>query len=816
MTDSKSRPLDPVQMRRSLVSGHAFLWAARTLRRNPAASLLSIGTMAVGIGLATAMLAVLNGTLWNPLPFSSADRLVALQGPVHAETIADWSAAARSFNAIAGYRSRRYTLTGAGDAASLRATIETGDLFDVLQAKAARGRVLRRDDARAGALGAVVSDECWRSTFHADPSLPGRSIYLNGMPFVVVGIMPPGFRFPVNADRVDLYTTTAADLQADRRPAGGQHPRDLMVVARLKSGATVTQARAEMERLRSADEPDADRRAARRATLVVPLASDLAASVVSPITALTWAVAGVVVISCVTAAILSLIRVTSRRAEWATRLAIGATPGDLVRQVLVESLLIAIAGGLVGALLAALVSRPLLLMAGAAVSAAARLRFDGRVWMWAGALTAASAASFGAIPSLLAATTRWSPERGSARTSGGSGSAARNLLVTTEIAVAVVILAACISLLRAYTVLAKTDTGFDPSGVLTFRVDLSDARYSARQQAEFFERLRSGAADVPGATGAAFTALPPFGDLRFTIRFDGPSGPGEKGRRGGAEVYLVSPGYFRTMGIPVIDGREFSAADTLDREPVFIVSQAAAARRFPGQNPIGRTLDVRIGPNAKGPLPTIVAVVGDTRNGTLTAPGEPQIYLPFSQAPMRPSTTFVVRTRDTDPGAVVAAIRQNLRRLDAAIPLVDLKPLDEFVWNAASLPRFTTTVASVFAVAAVFLAMSGLYAVVAYAALCRRREFSIRRALGATESTIAGLVFRQCLTLLVPGLAAGVAGSFVVGRGLESALYGVRPSSAPTVALTVGLAAGLALLATWWPARAAGREDLRARLQSNG
>jgi putative ABC transport system permease protein len=771
--------------------------------------------MAVGIGLPTAMIAVLNGTIWHPLPFESADRLVAIQGPVSSADVRDWSAAARSFEGLAGYRSKRYTLTGTADAASLAATVEDGDLFAVLGARAAKGRVLGPGDARAGTLAVVLSDECWHATFQADPTLVGRPISLNGMFFVVVGIMPPGFRFPVNAERVDLYTTTAADMQTDRRPSAGGYPRDLMVVARLKESVAVTQARAEMERIRAADEPDDARRAERRATLVVPLAADLSASVVSPLTALSWAVAGVVLIACVTATILSLIRVTSRRDEWETRLAIGATPLALAHQVLAESVLIAVAGGAVGTSVAFLVAEPLLRLGGAAVNVAARTRFDMTVASWAALLTVAAAVSFGAIPALQAAATRWSPGAAGSRMSGASGSAARSLLVMTEIALAVVLLAACISLLRAYAALARTDRGFETAGIVTFRIDLSDALYSTRQQADFFERLRSDAAKAPGVSAAAFTVLPPFGDLRFTIRLANPGGTAERQRSGGAEVHLVSPGYFRTMGIPVIAGREFDAGDAGEGEPVIVISRTAAARQFPGLDPIGRALDVRLGPNARGPLPTVIGVVGDIRNGSLTAPGEPQVYLPYSQVPMWPSTTFVVRVRDTDAGAPVAAIRERLRRLDRSIPLVNLKPLDEFVWNATALPRFTTALAGVFASAAVFLSMSGLYAVVAYAALCRRREFSIRRALGATESGIARLVVRQCLKVLVPGLAAGVVGSLAVGRGLEGTLYGVHPSSAPTVVMTVAVAAALALLASWWPARAAGRDDLRTRLQAH-
>jgi putative ABC transport system permease protein len=807
--------LVPAQVRTDNLDVTAILSVVRALRRNPSASLLAIGAMAVGIGPAAAVLAVLNGTIWNPLPFPAADRLVALQGPVTSATIDEWAGAARSFDALAGYRSKRYTLTGAGDAVSLRATVATGDLFAVLRAESAVGRGLRRADALAGSLAVVLSDECWRTTFRGDPSVAGSTVVLSGTPFLVVGVMPPGFRFPVNAERVDLYTTTTADLQTDRRPAAKGHPRDLLVVARLRPGVTVDQARSEMEAIRASDEPDAARRAARRGTLVVPLAADLAASVASPIAALSWAVAALVVIACATAAILSLIKVTMRRGEWATRLAIGATPGHLARIVLAESLLLSLVGGAAGALVAAVCTKPVVALAGPAVSAAARARFDAALWGWVAVLSVSAAVSFGLLPAIQAGATRWSLPAIAARGPGRSASTARGLLVTVEITLAVVLLATSISLLRAYSELSRIRNGFRPDGVITFRVDLSDSLYSPVRQVEFFERLRGEASGIPGVEAAAYTALPPFGDLQFTIRLDG---PGDAGRRtgGGAQVNLVSSGYFRAMGIRVFQGREFTDADTSGRPPVIVISRAAADRHFPGSSPIGRALDVRLGPNAHGSLPSIVGVVEDVRTGSLSAPGEPQVYLPFAQTPMLASTTFVVRVPDSRVSGTIEGITRALRRIDPTVALVNVRPLGEFVWNAASMPRFTTVVAGLFASTAVFLAMAGVYAVAAYAALGRRREFSIRRALGASESRITALVLGHCLRWTLPGLLLGAAGSLEVGRGLESALYGVHPSPVSTLGTTLVIAAVLSFAAAWWPALLAGRDDLRGQLHSDG
>jgi putative ABC transport system permease protein len=793
---------------------HHIRAAVRAILRAPTAFLLSAGVLAVGIGLASAMLAVLNGTLWHALPFPTADRLVALAGPVTAQTVADWSAASRSYDAIAGYRNKRYSLTGRGDAVSLRATVATGDLFRLLDAKAAAGRVLGVADDRGEAAALVLSDECRRSVFHDDPGLIGRSILLNGTPFVVVGVMPPGFRFPVDAEPSDVYTTVAADRQTDRAASREGRPRDLSVVGRLAPGVTLQQARAEFSALWFGGRKDAADAAEKRRAVVVPLAETVVAPVASPVTALAWSVAGVVVVACVTTAILSLIRVSSRRAEWATRLALGATPGDLVRQVLGETALTALAGGAAGAVVALAGVQPLIDLSGAAVGAVARPRFDATVWSLTAAAAGLAALASGLFPALHAASAGWSVDAGRPARGTRAASAVRNILVVTEVALAVMLLAACISLLRAYSELSGVDIGFQPRSVLTFRVDLPESQYPPGRRVELFERLREAATATRGVVAAGFSVLPPFGDIRFTIGLPAP-GETSKGARSGAEVHLVSAGHFQALGIPMVSGRDFGAADNVDGSPVVIVSRALASRQFGASDPIGQTLDVRPGALARGPLPRVVGVVGDIRNGRLVEPGEPQVYVPYAQAPMLASATFLVRVTD-DARPVMGEIRRHLTRLDPTIAPVSVRPLGELVSSATALPRFASAVAGVFASAAVFLAMSGLYSVVAYAALCRRREFSIRRALGATEWRIARLVFGHTAGVVLPGLCLGAAGAAAAGRLLEHALFGVHPSPLSTIAVTVVSAAWLAAFAAWWPARAAGRDDLRARLQASG
>jgi putative ABC transport system permease protein len=794
------------------------LRAARMLRRSPAYSALAVLTLALGLGLTTAMCSVLNGTLWHPLPFHDPDRLVSVRGPISYTTLLDWSASRHSFESMAGYRSKRYTLTGAGEAASLRATVCSGSLFAVLEAHAARGRELGQADDGSGATPVVLADATWRGVFDADPAILGKTIYLNRIPFVVVGVMPPWFQFPTNVDRIDLYTTIAADFQTDRRQAEKTYPHDLQVTARLKPGVSLSQAQAEMYTVAAASSQDRRDQNANRTGLVVPLAVEVSGSLVSPLTVLEWAIACVLITACATVAILALIRVASRRGELATRMALGATRAQIARQLAVESVWIALAGCAVGFVLALVSTTPLLLAAGLNVVSVAKVQFDFRVLGISLLVSLAAAAGFGVFPAIQGAATQWpnlacDPARAARRS---KASTVRLLLITAEIALTVTLLAASISLLRAYLTLSGVNPGFDTTNVLTFRSDLSDALYTPQQQVDFFERVRTEVGSLPGVKSAAFTAVVPFGDLRLTVRFAVPGHGDSASRSTGAEVHLVSPGFFKAMGIPVLNGREFSPTDVIGRPRVAIICHDLANRYFPGENPIGHMVDAgfRSG-SAADPMPVIVGIAGDIHNGSLAAPAEPQIYVPFSQAPMTASVYFVTRLSQSDPGAVLAAIRQHVRALNPAIPIVNVKQLEAYVQGSLSQPRFNTLLIGVFAAASIFLAMTGLYAVVSYSAMRRRREFSIRRALGASEGGIAWLVIKHGLQAIVPGVTIGLAAAVATNRILESVLFGIRPSRPMTLLLAAVIVGGVSLAATWQPARAASGDDLRVTLQSD-
>ncbi len=804
-------------------SGVAGLWqdirqTLRILRRNPAFSTLAILILALGIGLSTAIGSVLNGTLWHPLPFAHPDSLVAIRGAISYPTLLDWSAACQSLDGIAGYRNKRYTLTGTGAAVSLRATVASGSLFSVLEATASQGRALSRVDDETGARPAVLGDAAWKSIFGADPEIIGKTVYLNRVPFTVVGVMPPGFQFPTNMDRIDLYTTIAADFQADRRQAEKSYPRDLQVLGRLKPGVAFSQAQAEIYTLVSAGRQGQTDPKTSRTGLAVPLAVDLASHLAAPLRVLTWAVGCVLAIACATVTILALIRVTNRRGELATRLALGASRAQLLRQQFVEWIMLALAGGVVGMACAFVGTAPLIRAAGANVASVARAQFDPRIFGIALLISLATAAGFGAIPAVQAALTRWSqPAHHLAMTARRSlASTLRMLLVTGEIALTVTLLAASISLMRAYLTLSDVDPGFQASNVLTFRIDLSDALYTPQQQVDFFERVRADVGTLPEVQSAAFTALLPFGDLRYTIRLDVPGAGTGKAVQSAVEVHLVSPGFFQAMGIPLLEGRDFNLTDTIGHPRVGIVSRNLASRCFPEASPVGRSIDAGIGPaGASNPMLQVVGVVGDVHNGTLADPAEPQLYVPFNQAPMIASATFVTRLLQPDPAAALAGIRQRVRALNPAVPIVAVRPLADYVNASLVQPRFNTLLVGVFAAAAVFLAMTGLYAVVSYSALHRRREFSIRRALGATERGISWLVIKQGLAAIIPGVSIGLIGAWAINRLLESVLFGVRPSRPVTLIMAAAAATVIALLATWQPARTAGGDDLRVTLQSD-
>ncbi len=796
--------------------GHDLLQAGRTLWRGKTFPLLSISTMAIGLGLAIAMISVLNGTLWHPLPFQEPDRLVFLRGAFSYTTLQEWSSSLRSFEGLAGYRSKRYTLTGAVEATSVTATVSSGSLFSVLRAHAALGRTISPADDLSDSRPALLSDNAWRTILSSDATIIGKTIYLNRIPFVVIGIMPAGFEFPISADAVDLYTTIAADLQVDRRQAERSYPHDLQAIARLKPGTLLATAQAEISTKVAAASTEKREREVNRTGLVVPLAAEVSGPLAAPLKILAYGVGCVLAISCVTAAILSLIRVHSRRGELAVRLALGATRVQIARQLLVEGALISFAGACVGSLFAAVCTGPLLMVVGAGQMSAARLRFDLGVAAISLLVSMVTAIVFSIIPALHAAATRWPRmAREWGRTGGSPASTVRWLLVTCEIAFTIMLLAVSISLLRSYLALSHVEPGFDPDRVLTLRLDLSDAVYSRQQQVEFFENVRSRLGMIPGVKTTAYTAMLPFGDLRLTIGLPAPKG--ESGTRTwGAEAHLVSPGFFAAMGIPISPGREFTAEDTPGRPRVAIVSRSLAERYFAGENAMGRSLDVGLGPEGKShPMVHIVGIAGDVHNGTLAVPADPQIYVPFSQAPMTASTYFVVRLSQAEPGTVLAAIRQQVRALNPEIPVVSAKPLIDYVDRSLLQPRSNVLLTGLFTAAAFFIAMSGLYAVVSLAVQHRRREFSIRRALGSTERSIAWLVLRQCLAAIAPGVVIGTAGAAATTRLFQSELFGARAGSPSSLLVAAAIATAACLLAAWNPARAAGSDDLRVTLQSD-
>lgn len=320
---------------------------------------------------------------------------------------------------------------------------------------------------------------------------------------------------------------------------------------------------------------------------------------------------------------------------------------------------------------------------------------------------------------------------------------------------------------------------------------------------------------IPGVNGAAFTALLPFGDLRYTIRLAPPKGEASDGRWG-AEVHLVSPGFFTVMRIPLSAGRDFTSEDILGHPRVAIVSRSLESRYFPGESAVGRSLEAGFGPGAASqPMVQIVGVAGDVHNGTLAAPAEPQIYVPFDQAPLIASTTFVARLAQSVDGPFIAAVRQQVHSLNPEIPVVNVKPLADYVARSLLQPRSNGLLVSLFTAAAIFLAMAGLYAVVSYAVQNRRREFSIRRALGATERGIAWLVLKQCLAAIAPGMVLGIACALATNRLLQTVMFGVRANRPATLILAATIAAASSLLAAWKPALKAGSDNLRVTLQSD-
>jgi putative ABC transport system permease protein len=787
---------------------HDLRHACRALARRPAYTAAAALTLALGVGATTAIWSAVRGILLAPLPFAAPGRLTVVWEDLaregnHRFSVAvpnydDLKAQTTAFSGVAAQVGRAYTLTGGELPASLRGAAVTGDFFPLLGTRAALGRVLLPADERSAARVAVLSGRLFRQRFGGDPALLGQAIRLDGEPYTVVGVMPEGFSAPAfwKAPHLTAELWTPLVLSARMRSRG---VAVLQVVARLRPGATVGKAQAEADALAARLARDFPATNGGVGLNVVPLADQLLGASRPLLLVLLGAASSLLLIAVANAAHLALARALARERELAVRAALGAGRGRLAGQVLAESLVLALLGGAVALPLAAWGTRVLVAAAPAEAVRLEEVRFDPAVFAFALAVSGLAGLAFGALPAARAA--RLDPGQALAGGSGGSGASggtsgpgatfARDGLAVAQVALAVVLLVGGGLMASTLARLLAVDPGFKPDHLLSLRLALLPAKYpEPERQAAFFERLLARIEALPGVSSADFASRLPL-DPAFgvgTLNVLGRAVPA--GDRPVVGARVVSEGYFRTMGIPLLAGRSLAAADRDGAPLVALVNRTFARRFLADGNPVGRRISLG---SSTEPWMEVAGVVGDVSHDGLGAEPIPEVYLPLRQNPDS-GGAVVVRTT-LAPAALAGAVRRSVLALDRDQPVAEVRTMDEALSASLSRPRFSALLLAAFAIAALLLAAVGLYGVLAYGVAGRVREIGIRMALGAEARDVVRLVAVRGLRLAALGLALGGLAALGLVRFLQSQLFGISATDPATfggVAVLVVLVAGLA------------------------
>lgn len=784
--------------------------AVRMFRLRPGFAATVILTLALGLGATTAMFAVVNGVLLQPLPFDDPDRLVLLSSAprdslfgralgLAEQQFLDVHAGNQTLEHVALFGSGPANITGAGE--PLRASLGTvtTDFFSVLRARAALGRTITPgDDDPARDPVVVLGDRLWRGHLAADPHVLGRAIKIDGRAHQIVGVMPAGFSFP---DEVQAWVPL--DIQHWLR-SGNSLTRP--AVGRLKPGVTFERVQAELASL--APGPDTQPDANNWRVVVLPLKERAVGQVREPLAILAGAVGLVMLVCCGNVASLFLIHAAHRRREIDVRIALGANRSRLVRQLLVESGLIALLSGALGLLLATWAVPALLSLAPVrAIPRADLIRIDATVALFTLALAVATSLGFGLLPALRS--TRWAgTARPSARTSTDRHDGLHTVLIVAEVAMAVILLTCAGLMMRTFLNLRAVETGFNTDNVLTVTVDLPQGSYATAERAQQFqgaalERLRA----LPGIDSVGAVNWLPFGtsSIRGDFVLDA-------GRAVPADAMVDKPavtaGYFQSMGIRLLKGRDFTDADSASAQPVAVVSQSAAATLWPGEEAIGQRISLRSTPRHEDWL-TVVGVVDDVRQQTLTGDFGRAVYQSYQQVPRLPfltHLTFVVRAAGT-PDWLAPAIRGAMRGVDVELPVPSVVPMRDIVATRTAGQAFQSRLLSIFALVALALTAIGIYGVLAYSVSQRARELAIRFVLGASSWGVLGTVARRTLILVGTGIGLGTAGAVILTQLLRGHLFAVTPTDPLVFGTVMASLLAAALVAAAIPAWRATRVD---------
>ena len=768
---------------------HDARYALRMLRKNPGFTAVAVLTLALGIGANTAIFSVVYAVLLKPLPYANPNQLVSAFAANTQEGVPEdgtsypnfeeWRAQNHVFSELATINFHQLTLTGRSEPSEVDTSVVTPEHFAVLDVKPLQGRVFFPEDGKRGAPPVViVSENLWRGTLGADPKILGSSIILDKRPFTVVGIMPANFRSPFINSKPEVWIPLVQDpLFGSWMARRGGHW--LAVFGRLKPGVSIAQAQAEMDAIcdRLASEYPAENKG--WTVRLVPMQKEIVGDVRTALLVLLGAVGLVLLIACANIANLLLTRATSRSKEIAVRVALGAGRSRIIRQLLSETAVLGLFGGIIGIALAYAGVRVLSSLMAEDLPRLNAIRVDNAVLAFALVLSAFES---------------------------GNRRRVRSVLAALEIALAMVLLVAAGLLLRSFSKLTAVSPGFNAEHLVKAEISLPQFQYSTPQQwIAFSDKLLARVQAQPGMKDTAVAIPLPIVNGKINLAFDiVGTPPASEGESRLADYASVSPEYLRVMRIPLLAGRFFTQQDIFSASRVSVISKTFAQRYFPNQDPIGKRLNFGFPPNGDADR-EIVGIVGDVRDVSLgEAPG-PMMYVPNAQAPFWGANLVVKSTLSTD--AVAAAIRQEVQKIDKDLPITEVGNMPDFIDASVSQQRFRTFLLGLFAAMALILAATGIFGVIAYSVACRTNEIGIRVALGASRSAILRMILRETLLLTLAGLLVGIPCALAASHLIGHLLFGVSANDPLTLATVAFILAAVATLAGYIPARRAMQVD---------
>jgi putative ABC transport system permease protein len=795
-------------------------YGVRMLAKNPGFTLIAVIALALGIGANSAIFSVINAVLLRPLPFENPDEIVTPWGRgldggertaiVSYPDFVDWREQAQTFEQLAVYNTSSTLIREDNDPEAISGAIASSELLSLLKVKPALGRGFTREDDRADSAPVILlSYNLWQRRFNADPNIVGRQIRLSSRTATVMGVLPQGFRFPADEGRTDYLQPLAPNIG---EYLGKRSAYFLRVVGRLKPGVTIKQAEIEMRAIGDRLEQQYPDEGYRLGASLVPLHEDMVGNVRPALLVLLGAVALVLLIACANVANLLLARAAARHKEVAIRTALGAGRMRIVRQLLTESVLLAVVGGSLGLLLAMWGVDLLIASSPVDIPRLKEVGLDARVLSFTMGVSVLTGIIFGLVPALQASRVELneSLKEGARGSTGGiMRNRVRSLLVISEIALSLVLLVGAGLLIKSFMRLREVDPGFKAQNVLTTGLSLSKAKYpDAEKQKNFYNEVLQHVGSLPGIDSVGLVDPLPLSGNSSSVTFSIEGQPLAAGKQLSSNRRMISPDYFRVMSIPLLKGRAFNERDVKDSTPVVIINETFARRFFAGEEAVGKRIILGADPldNPNPPPHEIIGIVGDVHHEGLETEAGPEYYVSYQQTAPR-HAELVVRTLTDNPSSMVASLRSAIKQVDQEQYISAIQPMNQLLAESFARRRFNMMLLAVFASVALLLAAVGIYGVMSYSVTQRTHEIGIRIALGAQTRDVLKMIVRQGMTLVLIGVAIGIAASFALTRIMSSLLFGVSPTDAVTFAGVAIVLAGIALLACLIPARRATRVD---------